>query len=389
MLSEALGAPTRSHDATGTILVGGLLVLFSVLFPLIWLFSLAVSPIWLILAPLAVFPPLITLGYDLRVMEAGMRGTEATPPFLGWGQLVRDGIQSFVLGLVYLVPALVVLGVAGGILAGVETGELALSERAETAVLGVTTAFAGGFVLLYICVFLYIRPATLAVFAATGRVQAALSPQQVLRVALSREYAVGWAVAIIVLLIGWVIAAPLQLLIIGFFVAFYVRTVAYYAYGGGAKGVVPALTEVSLGAERLSPIDQESSGPSNVASEEPELAESTPKTSGWSDEHGVSLPWSPRLRPEAAATVQVGRGVSLSSDSRGAERRESEIDAGGGEPATPERPEEGSSGDKPEGDTESGRDQGDADSDHDEGDTDSDGDENRTPERPFEWERER
>lgn len=383
MLSEALGAPTRSLDASGTILVGGLLVLFSVLFPLIWLFALAVSPIWLVLAPLAVFPPLITLGYDLRVMEAGMRGTEATPPFLGWGQLVRDGIRSFALGLVYLIPALVVLGVASGIIAGVETGELALSERAETAVLGVTTAFAGGFVLLYVCVFLYIRPATLAVFAATGQVRAALSPQQVLRVTLSREYAVGWAVAVIVLLIGWVVAVPLQLLIIGFFVAFYVRTVAYYAYGGGATEAVPALTEMSLGAERLSPMAQESTGPSEVVSEEPELAESTSKGSESSDEHGVALPWSPRLSPEAAATVQVGRGVSLSGDGRGTERPESRIDAGVGESATGERLEEGSSGEQPEDDTESSQNQ-----DNTENGGESDREKNHTPDRPFEWEQE-
>jgi hypothetical protein len=351
MLPEALSAPTRSHDATGTILVGGLLVLFSVLFPLIWLFSLTISPVWLVLAPLAVFPPLITLGYDLRVLETGMRRTEATPPFLGWAQLARDGAQSIALGLIYLVPALVVLGAASAIVAGVETGELGLSERVATAVLGVTTAVAGGFVLLYGCVFLYIRPATLAVFASTGRLWAALSPQQVLQVALSREYAVGWAVAVIVLLIGWTIAAPLQLLIIGFFVAFYVRAVAYYAYGSGARAALSAPTEASLGAERIPAVEQ---------SGDAEEVESAPEEYDAGGEPGIALSWSPRFDPEATAPVQVGRGVSLSGDGHGDETHK----AG----------------------TESDQDADDAESHQNADEPEGDRSGDRTTDRSFEWE---
>lgn len=362
MLPEALGAPTRSHDATGTIAIGGMLLLFSVFFPLLWLLTLTVSPIWFVLAPLAVFPPLVTLGYDLRVMEAGLRENRATPPFLGWAQLARDGARSILLGVVYLVPALVVLTGASLLVAGVQTGQFELSDRVVTAVTGVTTAGASAFVLLYLVVFLYIRPATLAVFVATGRLGAALSPRRVLHVALSGEYAIGWAIAAVVLLIGWVIAAPLQLLIVGFFVAFYVRSIAYYVYGNGARTRLPTMDESPLSAGAVS----RERPPERDGMETPSDASSATEPGGRSPtaeqpeappEPRRSRPsWSPKITPEAPGDVQVGRSVPLSDagrdgrdDESGAEAdpsgtsREADSPAGGSGANDGERDREGDS----------------------------------------------
>lgn len=338
MLSEALGAPTRSHDAAGTILIGGLLLLFSVLFPVVWLFALAVSPIWVVLLPLAVFPPLLTLGYDLRVMEAGLRGERATPPFLGWTQLVRDGVRSLLLGVVYVVPALLALGAAGLIVTGVQTDQFGLAERVATAVVGLTTAGAGAFLLLYVGVFLYVRPAVLAVFVTTGRLRTALSPRRVLYVALSTDYAVGWTIAAVVLLIGWTIAAPLQLLVIGFFFAFYVRAVSYYAYGSGARTRVPAVTERSLGAETVPREKTTSTDPVDDTEPTPATDPSTVTTTAdvptASGERSVTPSWSPRIEPEAAASVQVGRSVSTPTESDSDREDDSRRGDSGGDTGT-------------------------------------------------------
>lgn len=340
MLPQALSAPTRSHDAAGTILIGGVLLLFSIAFPLVWLFALTVSPVWVVLAPLVVFPPLLVLGYDLRVMEAGLRESAAAPPFLGWSQLVRDGVRSILLGAVYLLPAMLVAGAAGLVVAGVQMGQLELSERVATAVTGVSSAAAAAFLLLYLGVFLYVRPAALAVFVATGRLRAALSPRRVFHVALSTDYLIGWTTAAAVLVIGLSIAAPLGLLVAGFFLAFYVRAVAYYAYGRGARTRVPELDEGSLGSATLaetSPAgppastvtgDQESAtdagapasasaaaGASSPAAEQSLTA--TPGTHGPRADRPLTPSWSPQIVPEAGAEVQVGRDVPLPSDRAG------------------------------------------------------------------------
>lgn len=326
MLPQALGAPTRSHDAAGTMLIGGLLILFSVVFPVVWLFTLAVSPIWIVLLPLAVFPPLLTLGYDLRVMEAGLRGERATPPFLGWTQLVRDGARSLLLGVVYFVPALLALGAASLIVSGVQTGQLGLEERVVTVVTGVTTAGVGAFMALYVGVFFYVRPATLAVFVATGRLRPALSPRRVLSVALSTNYAIGWTIAAVVLLIGWTIAAPLQLLVVGFFFAFYVRAVSYYAYGNGARTRAPAVTETSLGAETFSRKGATDAEPATVTEPAPATdpgatsatsARSASTSTPPNDRPSLTPSWSPRIDPEPVASVQVGRSVVTPSDCEG------------------------------------------------------------------------
>jgi hypothetical protein len=307
MLPQALGAPARSHDAVGTLLIGGTLLLFSVLFPLIWLFALVVSPVWIILAPLAVFPPLLTLGYDLRVLEAGLREEPATPPFLDWSELVRDGIRSILLGVVYLLPALVVVGAASGIVATLQTGQLPVSELVTDVATGVSTAGAGTFLALYVGVFLYVRPATLAIFAATGRMRAALSPRRVFRVATSADYALGWAVAAAVLFVGLLIATPLGLLLVGFLLAFYVRAVAYYVYGFGARTRVAVPGESATADDESPAITVRTTSPATTSDQ---AATATGRRADRSRTRAtLGVAWSPRAAAEAPADVQVGRTV--------------------------------------------------------------------------------
>lgn len=301
MLSEALSAPMRSDDTAGTLLVGSVLLLFSVLFPLLWGVALTVSPVWVVLAPLAIFPPLLTLGYDLRVMEAGLRGERPTPSFLHWADLVRDGLRSIVLGVVPLIPAVVVFAGAGAIVAALQTGALGVSERVATVATGLVFLGAGGFVSLYVVLFLYVRPAILAVFVSTGRIREALSPQRVSRVALSSEYAIGWIVAGGVLLVGWMIAVPLQLLLVGFAIAFYARAVAYHRYGSGAREQIETLSDSRWMTETAIETEPEAEREPNTETE---------------DTHGSPvLSWSPRLGAEPPAAVQVGRSVALPTDS--------------------------------------------------------------------------
>lgn len=279
MISDALRAPTRSEDAIGTLIVGSILLLTSVVFPIIWVFAMLQSPMWVILGPFAVFPPLVALGYDVRVLEAGARKEETTPSFVNWSGLVRDGLLSLVVRAAYLLPLAVVVAVGGALAFGAESGALGVTGGTADLVAAGVTILVVLFALVYFAAYLYLRPAALAVFAVTGRVRSALSIQRTLDIALSNDYAVDWTLAGTVLFVGLLIATPLQLLLVGFALAFYIRTAAYVAYG---RGTAEGLASLGL-----------------VGEEEPTTERAIP----------VGRP--------APASVQAGRSVRSGEDTAG------------------------------------------------------------------------
>jgi hypothetical protein len=232
MYREALAAPVQSSDAVPTLVVGGALVAFSVMVPAALGVAATRNPVALVAAPLAPIVPLVLLGYELRVMRAGARGTDGTPSFVDWAGLIRGGVASVVVSVVYLVPAVAVsaAGLALAVDFGGPGGLVAASDPGATAAVG-----AGGVVgAACLLGFLYVRPAALATYAATGRLRSAVGPRRVLGVAVTREYAVGWLLAGVTLLVGLAVAVPLAVLLVGVPLAFYVRVVAASLYGRGA-----------------------------------------------------------------------------------------------------------------------------------------------------------
>jgi hypothetical protein len=58
-----------------------------------------------------ILPTLIVSGYALRVMRQTLDGQEPTlPEWDDWGGLLKDGLHAMLVGLVYLMPALIVMG---------------------------------------------------------------------------------------------------------------------------------------------------------------------------------------------------------------------------------------------------------------------------------------
>lgn len=241
MLADALAAPTRSADALGTLLVGGGLLLLSVLFPVVWVVAVLRSPVLAVLAPLAVFPPLVLLGYDVRVLRAGAEGDDDVPSLVSLAGLVRLGIGSLLVRALYLFPLAVVVGGAGAVVGAARADLLGLPELQADAVVLATTVFAGLFAVAYLFAYLYIGLAALSLYGMTGRLRVALSPRHVLAVALSRTYAVGWTLTGTVVLVGLLVALPLQLLLVGFPLAFYVRTAGHHLAGQAAAPQLVAL----------------------------------------------------------------------------------------------------------------------------------------------------
>ncbi len=269
MLSEALRAPLRADDTVQTIIVGAVLSLVAVVCTAFFVFSLlpsTLNPLFLVLGPLALVFELVIGGYYVRVTRVGVRGDEATPSLVRWGQLLKDGLGLFVVDAVYFLPAVLILlcgSVAATIIASLVSSYGSLVEGA-TLLLTV----------MYWLLYWYVRPAAVAVFAAERRLRPALAVRRVGRVAADGDYASGWLRGAAVTAVAVVVGGALSALLVGFAVWFVLRSVAYLLYG---RGVASTLESVAARSETT-------------------------------DDVSASFP---DRRPEVSASVQTGRTVRL------------------------------------------------------------------------------
>ncbi|MDR5671650.1 hypothetical protein AArcCO_1852 [Halalkaliarchaeum sp. AArc-CO] len=287
MLRDALAVLPRSDDGIGTAIVGGVLLFLTVVFVPLWLGLLVVTPLAVLLAPIALAPALVLRGYYVRVIQSGLAGDTSVPSFVGWGGLYRAGVASVLLSIVLLLPAvlLVALGAAAG--AVIQLGRVDLGGMAEP-VYAVSIGFVAVLLIGYLLAFLYVRPAALACFAATGRLAAGLSPRRNLRVAFSGGFATGWLVAMFVTLAGLVLVGPFLAVLVGFPLLFVVRVVAHNLYGRGASETLDCTAASDASGEPVAVDAAEEADP--VAAET----------------HG-------ELPSEPTPDVQVGRRVPLTA----------------------------------------------------------------------------
>lgn len=190
MFREALRYPRSGESSLKTILIGGVLSALS----------------WLVV------PAVLLFGYYTRVLRSVMRSTDdVVPLFDDWWDMFLDGLGFAGVVILYgLVPTAVV----------------AIGTQISPAVTGL-----GG--VLAVAVY-YLVPAGLANYAREGRFLAAFSPGPIGDIAIDSQYAVGWLLALAVLLVGGAIAAALSVVLVGVFVGFYVAVTAFYIYGRSA-----------------------------------------------------------------------------------------------------------------------------------------------------------
>jgi hypothetical protein len=222
MLKQALLAPVRSSDALPTLLIGSALVVLAAVVASAVGFLAVRTPAGLVLVPLAVLLPLVVLGYELRVLRAGVRGERGTPSFVDWSGLVRGGVASLAVTLGYLLPGVVLAVGATALWIGFHDAAGVVPRSA----LGREAARFGGAALagLYGLLLLPLRPAALSVYATTGRFRDAFALRRVLGVLATGRFVLGWALGSLVVLAG-VVAFPF---------AFYARVVAHSLYGRAA-----------------------------------------------------------------------------------------------------------------------------------------------------------
>lgn len=213
MLSDALSFPANSDDWLPTILVGGVLSLLGFL----------------------VLPAFVVQGYLIRVLRSAARGDEEVPSFTDWSGLLVDGLKAVLVALVYGLVVVIPLGILVVILGGALGGVGGDTARVVGGLVSVVALLVAGLVGLVVS---YVLPAAYANFAVEGSARAVFDLGTVLRGALTTEYAVGWLLAVVVGVVGGLVATPLTFLIVGVFLAFYVQIVTYYLFGRGfAEGL--------------------------------------------------------------------------------------------------------------------------------------------------------
>lgn len=210
LLTEALEYPRSRDDWLKTVLIGGLLGLFT----------------WLLV------PAILLAGDIVRVLRGSVAGNETPPVFEGWDDLFGDGLRASVIAFVYgLIPALVLglTAVVGGLIAA-GGGDVSLGASGLVVLLGGLLALVLGLLAAYVV------PAAVANYAETGRMGAGFSWSTLRPVLFSGTYATAWATAFVIILVAGVVSdvlnvVPLLGLVVGAFVGFYAAVSAYYVVG--------------------------------------------------------------------------------------------------------------------------------------------------------------
>lgn len=220
MIEEAINYPRSGENASMTILIGGVLALFSFL----------------------IVPGLLLLGYFVRVLRGAEAGEETPPTFGAWGELLVDGVKAFVVLLVYsIVPAIVVSVTTGGLIAAAGAGGVRTAAVAG----GLIGLLVGG--ILWLAAF-YVIPAALASLASTDRLGSAFDTDVLWVVLTDGRYATGWLVALVLFVLTAVVVTVLNVVpflgfVVGAFLDFYVGVAAAYLYGhafeDASNGEVP------------------------------------------------------------------------------------------------------------------------------------------------------
>lgn len=227
-ISDSITYPMESDDWIKTLLIGGVLTIFS-----------------LLLVPL-----FLVYGYLMRVIRVGSDESAPPPTFGDWGALLVEGAKAFVIGLIYMLVPLFVAGASvGGSVFAMATGSTA---GAAGGLLGIFVGLLAS--LLLAVVFGYFATIALVNFAREKEFVAAFDIAVFKIVALDADYIGAWLASIAILVAAGIVGMIVSLVpLIGFFigalVGFYAAIVAAVLWANGfAKA-----SDLPPTAERESP----------------------------------------------------------------------------------------------------------------------------------------
>lgn len=215
-LNDIVAFPMENDDWFVTTIIGGVLMLLSVF----------------------IVPLFLVYGYLVGVIRGSLGGASEPPSFGDWSTLLIEGVQAWLIGVIYLLIPLIVGGLTvGGSVLAIATGTDA------GAAIGFGSMFVGALVTVILALaFGYIAVAAIVNFAREERFGAAFDFDVLKGIVMHRDYAIAWLVSIGIFFVASLVnAVPMLGWILGPFVGFYAAVVAADLW---ANGFASALSSV-------------------------------------------------------------------------------------------------------------------------------------------------
>lgn len=207
-LNDIVTYPMENDDWLVTTIIGGVLMLLSVF----------------------IVPLFLVYGYLVGVIRGSLGGASEPPSFGDWGTLLVEGLQAWLIGVIYMLIPLIV----GGLTVGGSVLAIATGTNAGAAI-GSGSMFVGFLVTVILAlVFGYIAVAAIVNFAREERFGAAFDFDVLKGIVMHRDYAIAWLVAVGIFFVASLVnAVPLLGWILGPFVGFYAAVVAADLWADG------------------------------------------------------------------------------------------------------------------------------------------------------------
>lgn len=200
--------PMESEDWVKTIILGGVFLFLSFL----------------------IIPMFLVYGYLVRAIRESLEDASEPPVFEDWGDIFVEGLQAWIIGLIYMLIPLIVMFVTVG------TAVLTFATGTEAgAAAGFGSLFFGfGITLILVLVFGYVGVAGIVNFAKEERFGAAFDFSTLQEVIFNREYAIAFLVAVVVFIVASLVnAIPLIGWLLSPFVVFYAAIIAADLWADG------------------------------------------------------------------------------------------------------------------------------------------------------------
>jgi hypothetical protein len=259
VLREALNYPPSGKHGSRAVFVGGLFfVVLTVvgvaswyllagdppvaLVPVgvvtLWLFSEKISVALVVVVIFFLSIHIVFRGYYVAVLRASTGVTDPVAPPFRSVQLVIDGIKSAAILIAYFVPS-VVLGGFGLFIRQLSgsgsVGTVINTIGAFTFLIGLFAFIAGA----------YLVPAATTLFARRNSLRAAFEFSTVYACIFTEDYAVGWLLSTLMLIVFTPIVILLQLVFVGFFLRFYLRVSVQHVYASAVTSALDLADDVN------------------------------------------------------------------------------------------------------------------------------------------------
>lgn len=143
------------------------------------------------------------MGYGLRTAKNTLNNNPALPKWDKWGDLFVKGIVALIVSIVYMLPALIVIGLGiAGTIASIQTAALAGMVTPEAIMQLIMPALAANALIFLVGILLaliaaFLLPMALVLYVKEESFGAAFRVGEVIRKVLTGKYIVAWIVVVV------------------------------------------------------------------------------------------------------------------------------------------------------------------------------------------------